>query len=411
MPFMSTLRVGIVALLTAICTIFAFSSGQEMYFRLVYLLLLVLAGSWAWTQISLRGLRVDYQGSRTYATVGEQVTEQLTVYNDSWMAKFWIEIQQLTTLPGALVPHVTHLDANGMRTWRIPLPCNRRGRFTVGPTRIASGDPFGLFRKELFMGERYDLTVYPATIPLDKFVLPPADLPGEGRYRRRTHFVTPNAAGVRDYVYGDSYNRIHWPTTARSGKLMVKEFELDPAAETWIVLDLDQSVQAGSGLQSTEEYCVAVAASVAKHYLDANRPIGLLAFGRHLDIHRPDRGGHQMVRIMEALALAEARGTVQLAELLAGEARRFGRFSTLLIVTASTDETWVHQLQHLIRRGARAAVILVEPTTFGAPQSPLLTVSALAASGVTSFLVKKAPSMAEALQVLETSDSSGGGEG
>lgn len=403
------LRVGAVVLLTVLSALLALSSGQEMYFRLCYILLLVLAAGWLWTRFSLHRLQVNYEGSRSYATVGETVTEHMTVVNDSLLAKLWLEVELLTDMPDVSTQHVTNLEPHGERTWRIQFACMQRGRFRVGPTRVASGDPFGLFRREALLGGRYDLTVYPAAVPLTRFILPPADLPGEGRYRRRTHFVTPNASGVREYVYGDSYNRIHWPTTARSGKLMVKEFELDPAAETWIILDLDASVQAGSGLQSTEEYAVAAAATVAKHYLDANRPVGLLAYGHHLDLFRPDRGGHQMARLMEALALAEATGNVRLAELLAGEARRFGRFSTLLIITSSTDETWVQQLQHLIRRGARAAVILVEPSTFGAQQSPLLAVSALAATGVQSYLVKKAPTIGEALRVLESSGDAGGG--
>jgi uncharacterized protein (DUF58 family) len=406
---MPPVRVGILILLILVGAVFALSSGHELYVRVTYLLLLVLGASWLWTRLSLRGMSVNYEGSRTYATVGELVTEQMTVYNDSWLAKFWIEISLLTNLPAPVTPHVTHFQPNGERTWRLQLECRRRGRFLVGPTRLAGGDPFGFFRKETVVGQQFALTVYPATVPLTRFALPPADLPGEGRYRRRTHFVTPNASSVREYVYGDSYNRIHWPTTARSGKLMVKEFELDPAAETWIVLDLDESVQAGSGLQGTEEYAVAAAASVIKHYLDANRPIGLLAYGHQLDLYRPDRGGHQMARLMEALALAQAVGTVPLADLLAGEARRFGRFSTLLIITSSTGETWVQQLQHLIQRGARAAVIMVEPTTFGAQESPLLTVGALAASGVQSMLVKQAPTIIQALQVLETSPDGGGG--
>ncbi len=406
---MSAVRVGILSFLTLVSTGLALSSGQEMYHRIAYMLGLVLVASWLWTRASLRGLEVNYEGSRTYATVGDEVTEQMTVYNNSWLPKFWIEVQELTDLPDATVPHVTHLQPNGDRVWRMPLRCYRRGRFTVGPTRVASGDPFGLFRREELVGDAFSLTVYPATVPLKRFVLPPADLPGEGRYRRRTHFVTPNASTVREYVYGDSYNRIHWPTTARSGKLMVKEFELDPAAETWVILDLERAVQAGQGLQSTEEYVVSAAASVVKHYLDANRPIGLLAYGHQLDMHRPDRGGHQMARLMESLALARAEGTVGLAELLAGEARRFGRFSTLLIITPSSNENWVHQLQHLTRRGARSAAIIVEPNTFGGEGNAMLTVGTLAASGVPSFLVKQAPTMAAALQVLESSMESVGG--
>ena len=395
------MRIALVLLLTLLTAVLGLSSGNDMFLRLAYLLAVVLGGGWLWSRFSLIGLTVDFAGSSATTTVGQKAWEQLTVYNDHALPKLWLEVIQKSTLPSHWPPQVMHLPPGQSRTVRLDFLCERRGRYTLGPTNVSSTDPFGLFRKDDVLGGTHSIIVYPATVDLQRFTLPPAELPGEGRYRRRTHFVTPNAAGIREYAYGDSYNRIHWPSTARTGKLMVKEFELDPASETWIILDMDERVQVGQGLQGTEEYGVTVAASVAKRYLDANRPIGLLGFGSNLMVRSPDRGAHQLAHVMESLALAEARGQVTMAELLAAEARRFGRFSTLLVITSSTDEAWVHQLQHLLRRGARVAVVLLEPTTFGGPNNTLLTVSALLASGVQTYLVKRNVSIEAALQSLE----------
>jgi len=394
-------RIALVLLLTALTGVLGLSSGNDLFLRLAYLLIFVLIGGWLWSRYALSGMSVDFAGSAATTTVGQKAWEQLTIYNDGSLPKFWLEVEQETDLPLRWPPHVMHLPSGQARTVRIEFLCDRRGRYTIGPTHVATTDPFGLFRSQGVLGGTHSIIVYPATVELQGFSLPPADLPGEGRYRRRTHFVTPNAAGIREYAYGDSYNRIHWPSTARTGKLMVKEFELDPASETWVILDLDARVQLGEGLEGTEEYAVTTAASVAKRYLDANRPIGLLAYGSNLTVRAPDRGAHQLAHIMESLALAKASGRVALAELLTGEARRFGRFSTLLVITPSCDETWVHQLQRLMRRGARAAVVLLEPATFGGGDNTLLTMSALLASGVQTYLVKRGVSVQSALQSLE----------
>ncbi len=72
-----------------------------------------------------------------------------------------------------------------------------------------------------------------------------SDLAGGESQRRRTYEVTTNAAGVREYMPGDSLNRIHWPTTVRMNRLMTKEFDLDPTADIWIYLDLHR--MGGSG--------------------------------------------------------------------------------------------------------------------------------------------------------------------
>ena len=54
------------------------------------------------------------------------------------------------------------------------------------------------------------------------FHLPQADWTHQGAARRRSQVVAPTASSVREYSYGDSLKRIHWPSTARIGKLMVK---------------------------------------------------------------------------------------------------------------------------------------------------------------------------------------------
>ena len=80
---------------------------------------------------------------------------------------------------------------------------------------------------------------------VSSFVVSVGDLPGGAATQRRTHYVTPNASGVREYFWGDSFNRIAWSTTARTGKLMVKEFELDPTTDVWVLVDLQQARPCG----------------------------------------------------------------------------------------------------------------------------------------------------------------------
>src|SRR5690606_17012240 len=126
----------------------------------------------------------------------------------------------------------------------------------LGPISLRSSDPFGLFVHERVIDQTHDLVVYPAIMELSNFEIPLGELAGESRIQRRTQQVTPSASGIREWQRGDSFNRIHWRSTARAGRLMVKEFDLDPTSDIWLVLDLEQRVQAGAGEESTEEYAV-----------------------------------------------------------------------------------------------------------------------------------------------------------
>src|SRR5207244_12897818 len=134
-------------------------------------------------------------------------------------------------------------------------------------------------------------------------------------------------------------NRRHWPPTARTTRMMVREFELDPTADVWIVLDLNVDVHAGSGLESTEEYAVTTAASLARHLLDQGRAVGLVSQTATLPA---DRGPRQVERILEVLALVQASSILSLAAMLSAETSRFARSSTLIVVTPSTARSEEH---------------------------------------------------------------------
>ena len=223
---------------------------------------------------------------------------------------------------------------------------------------------------------------------LPYFWSPVAQLPGEGIVRRRTHYVTPNASGVREYYPGDSYNRIHWRSTARLGRLMVKTFEMDPTSNVWVLLDLDRSVQAGEGDESTEEYGVRIATSLAYHFVQSNRVLGLIAYGDETVILDPTRGSQQYGRILEAMAVARAAGGTSLSRVLEEENRRFGRHTTLLVVTPSSDEAWLPSLESAVQHGTRAAVVLLDAVTFGAEDTPPLPLESFAAIGVPAYVVR-----------------------
>ena len=197
-----------------------------------------------------------------------------------------------------------HSGRSAHKAWELRSVCTRRGRFSLGPVWVTSGDPFGIFRVSRKLTDGTTVVVYPRTVPL------PALRPRSRRAARAarcracaSRSARPTSRRVREYRPGDAFNRIHWPTTARTTRLMVREFELDPTADIWIVLDLNRDVHVGSGVESTEEYAVTAAASLARHLLDQGRAVGLVSQTVTLPA---DRGPRQVERILEVLALVRA---------------------------------------------------------------------------------------------------------
>ncbi|MBF8256000.1 MAG: DUF58 protein [Anaerolineales bacterium] len=316
-------------------------TGRSVFGSLSVLFAGVLIVAWAWSWAALRGLRLERTSRSLTSQVGRVFEETLSLNNDSRLPKLWVEVRDESDLPGSWAAaraiglsteSGTH-DFSGHRAsavaaglgagqawlWTARTICTRRGRFRLGPTTLIGGDPFGLFPSHRSVGSVREVVVLPPTVPLPTFPIPAGRLSGGEALRRRTYQVTPNASGVREYAHGDSLSRIHWKSTARRGRLISKEFELDPMSDVWIVLDGQRRMHFGepAGEESlagkgpgrqlrlppqTEEYMIAAAASVALHVLGRNRATGLLGYGTSRMVVQPERGEAQLFRLLEALA-------------------------------------------------------------------------------------------------------------
>ena len=236
---------------------------------------------------------------------------------------------------------------------------------------------------------------------------------------RRTHYVTTNVSGVRDYAPGDSFNRIHWPSTARTGRLISKEFELDPTADVWLFLDLERSAQAElvwaslaaqseprlpwetssdlSLMPSTVEYGVTIVASLAKHFLARDRAVGFIAYSEHREVIPADRGERQLTKILETLAVLRADGRIPLIEIIAAEGAHLRRNTTAIVVTSTTQSYWIAAARDMNQRGIRVIAVLVDPHSFGHTRSNEELTTELAISGIPAYMLREGDELTAAL--------------
>jgi uncharacterized protein (DUF58 family) len=378
----------VVLALLAICLLAGLATGGRLYFRLSVFWALLFFGSWLWSVFSVRGLQFKRSARTLRAQVGQIFEERFEVQNSNRFPRLWLEVRDLSTLPGADGSRVlTMIRGRQGRSYLARVRLVRRGVFPLGPTVLATGDLFGLFPTELSIAEKDSLLVYPMMVDVRGFPNPPGLLPGGEALRRRTHQVTPNASGVREYVTGDPLNRIHWLSTARRGRLIVKEFELDPLADVWIFLDAASNVQASLPQThvdayakdfwshtgkiplppSTEEYGISIAASLVRDYLRRGRAVGLACAGQHVTLISPDRGGRQLGKILEALALTKADGNLPLRALIETQVKHMVRGSTVVLITSSTSREVALIGDFLLQRGLKPVAILMDALSFGGP--------------------------------------------
>jgi uncharacterized protein (DUF58 family) len=392
-----------VLILIAVTVFTGAATGFGLFYRLAYILGLTVVLSFVWNWFSLRSLEVEVDRRTRRANVGDMVEERITVRSLSNLPKPTLEVEDMTDLPGYSSGMAVSLNSKGFRSWRTLTPARKRGVYTMGPVRVANSDPFGIFRRESFFCGTSSLIVYPRTYRIPEFTIPAADLSGDSSTRKRSHDLTPHASSVREYAFGDSISRVHWSSTARLGKLMSKEFDLGQSSDVWILVDLHRDVQAGEFEESTDEYAVSIAASLARKYVEASLPVGLLTYSDERYFLTAETGSGQFDRIMEFLAMSKAEGRVPLEAVLPREEQLWGYNSSLVVITPSNRPDWVTALRELARRRVKMAVVLIDGASFGGFFNTVDAVPHLYDSGIPPYLVRKGDDIPVALSRVFTS--------
>ncbi len=379
----------------------ALAGGSVLVLRAFFLSVLLPLVSYLWTVLSLRGISVTSEAPPGHCQVGRGFQQAVTVHNGSRFPGLWLRLEEFSDLPGRHDATVVNLAGRGSLRWDSQLDCRRRGRYTVGRVKVSASDPFGLFTRERVLGDRHEVLVYPATLELPLFKAASFDEIGLGSGFQSVNLLSPNASSVREFYSGDSLNHIHWASTAHTGRLMVKMFDADRSSTgsktIWVVLDMMAGVQAGEGDESTEEYAVTLAASLAKKYLDAGMKVGLLAAGDASILVPPERGEEQLWRLLERLAVVRAEGQTPVGRLLVGRTDYLRGDSTVIIVTPSVSTAVFEAVRQLRSRVDGIVVVQLDPASFGAATSALTAARNLGSTGVQVYLVHRGDELGRAL--------------
>ena len=342
--------------------------GQLVTPHPVWVVLLVcIAGVYALGYLWIRSqaLAVEFTRRRqgTVLVAGDRLREDFALTNRSGLPLQWAAFVDHSDLPGYAPGSVIACGPNGDYRWWKEAECARRGVFRLGPHRLELGDPFGLFAAVIDYPGFEHVLIYPRVVQLPQVELPRGSADGHAP-RRRSLMGQRAAASVRDYMPGDSMRLIHWPTSAHRGKLAVKELELEPSGDVWIVLDLDAAVQRGDGSTGTLEYGIMLAASLAAEMVSGNerRAVGLLTVsGDVVTTLAPQPGQAQLWSIMRALAPALA-STTPLDALLQRSLSMLGRRHTLIVITPAVGveaPRWIAEVVRAQGQGLASSIIAV----------------------------------------------------
>ena len=139
-------RIYAIPLLLVVTLVLALGTGLPEFFRIFSLMALVMAGSFVWAFLNLRGTRITVRRTYGKLRVGEFLESRVDIRNSGPFPKFGLEINDLSELPGHNMGAVVNLPPFGDSPLVMKIPLKRRGIYRVGAATVSSGDPFGMFR-------------------------------------------------------------------------------------------------------------------------------------------------------------------------------------------------------------------------------------------------------------------------
>ena len=354
------------ALIVAVLLLFAFATASGIVYRLLFGLLAVPLFGYIGGVFAARRIEGTVRRVTSFLQVGETLEEELELRSLHWWPKLLLEVEHQSKPFGSSGKIVTLWPFRTV-TWRVRKHCELRGVYEYGTIEVTVRDPLGLFERKVLLGSPQTALVYPATIDLPGFFVPAGQGWTEGVSRGRTFMPSPVAAALREYVPGDAMGQIHWPATARAGKLMVKLFEREPSGPfeaVWVLLDLHSDVQAGTGIESTVEYGVTVAASIVKRFIDARRPVGVVIAGEELTTFKPAIGLMQLGRALEALALVQPGRAATLPEAATATASEIEPGASVVIVSPAPVDVISAAARRLEASGAGVVRVILDASSF-----------------------------------------------
>jgi uncharacterized protein (DUF58 family) len=364
----------------------------------------VLVAAAAWNKAALRSLFYQRRMRYRRGFPGESLGLEVVVENRKALPLAWLrisdrwppEIGPQDETSYAAGPHggggalglVLVMRGHERARRRFDLALRRRGIYPVGPAAALSGDPFGLYQTEGLVQPAQQLVVYPEILPAREMGLPPDDPFGDRKSIRRIFEDISQTVGVRDYLPGDSFRRIHWPATARFSRLQTRVHQPISGLDLVVCLNAATFPRHWEGTDPRLlEALVRAGASLVKEAFDRGYRVGLISNGSIAHADRPFRippgrsPGH-LALLLEALAGLTPLVTVPFDRFLLIQAPRLEYGAGLVAVSAITSTALMESLLRLRARCRRVTLVsLADAPPAPAPGIEIIHAPALSRGG------------------------------
>lgn len=283
-----------------------------------------------------------------------------------------------------------------------------RGRQRLGPLGVQVQDPFGLATRNAVLEGHSDLVVLPAVLPLATVRQPSSGVGSEGEQAHLIALHGEDDVTVREFREGDDLRRIHWPSTARTGEIMVRQEDRPAQRRAVVLLDPRPEAHGGTGSTGSFEWSVTAAASVAAH-------LNLFGYAVHLvcaETVSDGRASETMTTdaILDTLAITEQRPRAAGDQILTAAQALAASGGFVVALIGPHDAEVTSRIASLRQPGTSGLAFVLDARDFGATSAEPVEphVNALRLAGWRAVTISHDETVSHAWAVLNAATVGGG---
>ena len=344
--------------------------SAEALIQLGYAFIVLVFIAIAVVRLGNQELSVDRKVAPERARLGEKVTATIRIENPGRRRTplLLAEDRLPEGLRGRPRFAVQGMEPAGWRETAYSLTPSRRSRYEIGPLSIFVVDPFGLARVATHSTVTSTFLVHPRVTklttprdPLDRRVISTASARNPA-VTRGEEFYT-----LREYVEGDDLRRIHWPSTAKRGRYMIRQEETPWQTRATVLLDDFVGSHDSAGDYSSFEAAIEGTASLVDMY-------HRIGFSYRLTTSLDQgvasgRGSEQLNRCLDRLAvLTESPSSDPdplATKLLELDASATGPEAALMVLAGSVTRTTATALVRAARRFRQVGLVCFPAHRYG----------------------------------------------
>ncbi|MCE5194222.1 MAG: DUF58 domain-containing protein [Nitrospiraceae bacterium] len=282
------------ALLIAVAAV---NTGNNLIYLIFGMMLGILAVSVLLLIINLKGLAVILSATQpVFANNSSNIS--ISINNrKKLIPSYSIRIIFPKNIEGdCLMPFIPAASSSIENSYVV---FKKRGLYSHSDFFIESGFPFILFKKRIKPDIVGDIIVYPEIKHIDESLS--AGIGSNFNSHLTKHGYGDEFMSIREFRYGDAIRRVHWKSTAKTGKLMIKEMGQPEAKLVTIIID---NIKPSN--KEFFEKAVSFAASFAYKYINSGFLVRLATCKKILPF---GNGSEQLFKILDLLAMIEEEDT------------------------------------------------------------------------------------------------------